>query len=264
MQLIGIDEATQSSRERLQHVLAAPGESRAITADLFKLRPDGYDVRDHQAATKCRSGRRWREAGWRHRRWMAQLQAEQRQLAEKIQPPGQVRDIRSLRPPPEERGRRFRPGQGTTHRRRSWGLPWPATAEKDGDHFLALPGDDVKLTFPTAGTPPKAVSDNFTIVDFYESKMSEYDASFVFVPIRKLQELRGMIDPTTGVAMINSIADQAQARRRRQRRPRQAPQRASLPSPTDLRRATTWRDKQVAAAGRRADGDRHPQRAACS
>ena len=68
-----------------------------------------------------------------------------------------------------------------------------------------MPGDDVKLTFPTAGQPPKTVSDNFTIVDFYESKMSEYDAKFVFVPIRKLQELRGMIDPTTGVGLINAI-----------------------------------------------------------
>ena len=68
-----------------------------------------------------------------------------------------------------------------------------------------MPGDDVKLTFPTVGQPPKVVSDNFTIVDFYESKMSEYDASFVFVPIRKLQELRGMIDPTTGVGLINAI-----------------------------------------------------------
>ena len=63
----------------------------------------------------------------------------------------------------------------------------------------------MKLTFPTAGTPPKVVSDNFTVVDFYESKMSEYDSSFVFVPIRKLQELRGMIDPTTGIGMVNSI-----------------------------------------------------------
>ncbi len=35
--------------------------------------------------------------------------------------------------------------------------------------------------------------------------MNEYDSSFVFVPIRKLQELRGMIDPTTGVGNFNSI-----------------------------------------------------------
>ena len=80
----------------------------------------------------------------------------------------------------------------------------------------------MKLTFPTAGTPPKVVSDNFTIVDFYESKMSEYDSSFVFVPLRKLQELRGMIDPTTGVGQ-------------RQRRSRSSSSRA----PTATRSATS-------------------------
>jgi len=73
------------------------------------------------------------------------------------------------------------------------------------DRFVLLPGDDVKLTFPTAGTPPKAISDTFTIVDLYESKMSEYDSQFVFVPIEKLQELRGMIDPATGARLVSSI-----------------------------------------------------------
>lgn len=73
------------------------------------------------------------------------------------------------------------------------------------DGLLLLPGDDVKLTFPTAGAPPQAISDTFTVVDFYESKMSEYDSGFVFVPIRKLQELRGMIDPSTGMGYISAI-----------------------------------------------------------
>ncbi|MFZ5829453.1 MAG: ABC transporter permease [Planctomycetota bacterium] len=73
------------------------------------------------------------------------------------------------------------------------------------DRFLLLPGDDVRLTFPTVGTPPKASYDEFTVVDFYESKMSEYDSRFVFVPIRKLQELRGMIDPTTRLGLFNAI-----------------------------------------------------------
>ena len=50
----------------------------------------------------------------------------------------------------------------------------------------------------TAKMPPKVTSDNFTIVDLYESKMSEYDSNFVFVPIRELQELRGMIDSERG------------------------------------------------------------------
>jgi lipoprotein-releasing system permease protein len=73
------------------------------------------------------------------------------------------------------------------------------------DGFLTLPGDDVEISYPTAAKPPKVLSAKFTVVDFYESKMSEYDSSFVFVPIRKLQELRGMVDPTTGIANCNAI-----------------------------------------------------------
>ncbi len=73
------------------------------------------------------------------------------------------------------------------------------------DGFLALPGDDVEISYPTAGKPPRVLSAKFTFVDFYESKMNEYDSSFVFVPIRKLQELRGMIDPSTDIANCNAI-----------------------------------------------------------
>jgi lipoprotein-releasing system permease protein len=73
------------------------------------------------------------------------------------------------------------------------------------DRFLILPGDDVALTTLTVGQPPKFTSDCFTVVDFYESKMSEYDSNFAFVPIGKLQELRGMIDPSTEIGMVNNI-----------------------------------------------------------
>ncbi len=72
------------------------------------------------------------------------------------------------------------------------------------DRFMAIPGNDIKLSTITAGMPPKVTSDNFTIVDLYESKMSEYDSNFVFVPIRELQQLRGMIDSEKG-PLINSI-----------------------------------------------------------
>ena len=110
------------------------------------------------------------------------------------------------------------------------------------DRFLLLPGDDVKVTFPTAGRPPKAVSTDFTIVDFYESKMSEYDSTFVFVPIQKLQEDRGMYDYVGGTKryFANSIqirlkpgVDDAEVRDKL---------RAAF-SP-DLYVVSTWRDKQ--------------------
>jgi lipoprotein-releasing system permease protein len=73
------------------------------------------------------------------------------------------------------------------------------------DLFLAVPGDDVTVMLPTAGMSPKPTSGTFTVVDLYESKMSEYDSNFVFVPIETLQLLRGMIDPTTKVGYVNSI-----------------------------------------------------------
>ncbi len=69
------------------------------------------------------------------------------------------------------------------------------------DYFLAVPGDDVRVTFPSAESPPKAVSATFTVVDFYESKMNEYDAGFAFVPLSKLQSLRYMTHPELGNAV---------------------------------------------------------------
>ncbi len=108
------------------------------------------------------------------------------------------------------------------------------------DRFLVLPGDDVKITFPTAATPPKAVTDTYTVVDFYESKMSEYDSNFVFVPIEQLEKARGMIDPQTGLASVNSIqiklrpgADLEEVRDRL---------RESFPA--DMYAVSSWKDKQ--------------------
>ena len=80
--------------------------------------------------------------------------------------------------------------------------------EPDGsvqDFFFLRPGDDVQVTFPNAGTPPRGIDESFTIVDFYESKMSEYDSTFAFVPLEKLQHSRGMINPQTGIGSVTSI-----------------------------------------------------------
>lgn len=76
------------------------------------------------------------------------------------------------------------------------------------DYFLCRPGDDVSLTFPTAPPPgeaPQAQSVKVTVVDLYESKMSEYDSTFAFVPLADLQRWRGMIDPSTKVPSVTSI-----------------------------------------------------------
>lgn len=73
------------------------------------------------------------------------------------------------------------------------------------DIYMVLPGDDVQITLPTAGPNPSPVSENCTVVDFYSSNMHEYDSSFAFMPLKKLQELRGMIDPTTGNSSVSAI-----------------------------------------------------------
>jgi lipoprotein-releasing system permease protein len=67
------------------------------------------------------------------------------------------------------------------------------------------PGDDVTVTFPTAGSPPRAVNEKFTVVDFYESKMSDYDMTFAFMSLDKLQKFRGMIDPSSKSGAVSSI-----------------------------------------------------------
>ena len=78
-------------------------------------------------------------------------------------------------------------------------------AGKVTDYYYVQPGDDVAVTFPSAGNTPRAINEKFTVVDFYESQMSEYDATFAFVPLDKLQKYRGMIDPSSGEAAVNSI-----------------------------------------------------------
>jgi lipoprotein-releasing system permease protein len=215
VQLIGIDEKTQSSVSDFSRYLQHPGNREVMS---FELREDGYDTRDHQAGPDARERKQMAEAGWKRRRQSARLQAFQRDYFKSEKPaaplPGESPSSPSPSDDPfagrlpagaEPEGNQFDP-EKQQHTGVVPGIAMTSFRTPEGeDKFLAIPGDDVKLTFPTAGQPPKATSDDFTIVDFYESKMSEYDASFVFAPIRKLQELRGMIDPSTGIGLINAI-----------------------------------------------------------
>ncbi len=51
----------------------------------------------------------------------------------------------------------------------------------------------------------KVVNQKFTVVDLYESGMSEYDNTFAFVRLDQLQDFRGMINPETGTRSITTI-----------------------------------------------------------
>ncbi len=73
------------------------------------------------------------------------------------------------------------------------------------DHYYCRPGDDVRMMFPNASDNAKVVNQKFTVVDMYESGMSEYDSTFAFCRLDQLQEFRGMIDPATGIKSVTTI-----------------------------------------------------------
>ena len=200
--LIGIDAATHAQVGDFGKYLLHP-ENRRQTS--FQLREDGYDDRIA-------------ESGWGYRRKRIALeramQAERDALAPSDVGPSDEGDSTDVANPfaqqrPETPQDTF--DEMTQHHSGVvLGMAVASVRHRDQsgqvkDYFFCRPGDDVKITFPTAGTPPKAATGTFTAVDLYESKMSEYDSSFVFVPIETLQKLRGMFDPQTGVYSVNSI-----------------------------------------------------------
>lgn len=73
------------------------------------------------------------------------------------------------------------------------------------DFHYCRPGDDVRMMFPNAAEDSQVVNQQFTVVDLYESGMSEYDSSFAFCRLDQMQAFRGMIDPQTGVRSVTTI-----------------------------------------------------------
>jgi lipoprotein-releasing system permease protein len=191
----------------------------------FELRDGGYDVYDHQApkSEELMPRERMRDAGWRYRRYRAMI--DQQIRAQRAQAETLAAQQKATAAPDSEgepapnrdpfaqgnakngaaQGRDFDPAI-EQHTGLILGMSVCSFRAPDGsDQFFNIPGDDVRVSFPKASLPPEAISEFYTIVDFYESKMSEYDSSFALVPLRHLQKSRGMIDPTTGVARFNSI-----------------------------------------------------------
>ena len=260
---IGIDPATYSLVSDCTGYLQHPENRKALS---FDLRERGYDVRDHAAGEDSPYRHGMEIAGWQHRRRIAEqekawLRAQQASRAAPdlsvareagaadpfagIQTPQLAADgdegvQQQWSPLSEDRVYDKGVEQETGV---IMGYALAQVLGQDQDHyFLVVPGDDVKLTFPTAGTPPKAVSSSFTVVDFYQSKMSEYDSAFVFAPIGKLQEMRGMVDPTTGVANVNSI----QIKLKPGANLNEIRDKLRSAFPPELYSISTWRDKQGA------------------
>jgi lipoprotein-releasing system permease protein len=223
VQLIGIDAATQSQVSDFSKYLQHPGNRKQMS---FRLREGGYDVRDHQAGPDSPERPDMAIAGWEYRRRLAGVRAMRERLARSEEQSQAAPSSFSPESGEEDAGSGAMIDPFAAAGQRESDEVDMATDQHTGvvlgmalamkriatgknhyeDRFVLLPGDDVVLGFPDANpTKPEGSWDRFTVVDFYESKMSEYDASFVFVPIEKLQDLRGMVDPATGVRFVNTI-----------------------------------------------------------
>jgi lipoprotein-releasing system permease protein len=209
--LIGVDEATYADVSDFRQYLLHPENRKQLS---FQLREDGYGDAGHDMPP----------SGWMYRRMKVAYEREfeaQRRLLEAQS--GKTADKPAATAIPQD----------------STGIPTDPTATQGGggtvfdpareqftgmvmgiaigsvrqrnsegrvvDTFICRPGDDVQVTYASAGARPTARTDQFTVVDLYESKMSEYDSGFAFVPLRRLQEIRGMIDPQTGVDAVTTI-----------------------------------------------------------
>lgn len=72
------------------------------------------------------------------------------------------------------------------------------------DVFLAPRGTKITLAFTKSGRRPEPGYGNFSVVSYFKSGMSEYDSSVVFVPLERLQFLRGLGDGS-GRGCVNQI-----------------------------------------------------------
>jgi lipoprotein-releasing system permease protein len=82
-----------------------------------------------------------------------------------------------------------------------------ATVRRQGTHsdeFIAPTGTKIGLVFPKAGKKPEPGYDDFTVIGYFKSGMSEYDSSHVYVPLERLQKMRLLMDPQ-GRGAVNQI-----------------------------------------------------------
>lgn len=262
VQLVGIDPQTQGLTSEFGKYLQHPQNRTAMS---FDLREGGFDTLSSQAGSEAHRREQLKNAGWPYRRWKAARQKEWEQL-QKLQAPPEPKPVEPTPRTTSTEQALAGPSAATETVGAVPDDPFaaqeplnvydPSVEQSPGvvlgiglasfrghdgdDRFLLLPGDDVKVTFPNAANPPRPVDASFTVVDFYESQMSEYDSQLVFVAIDRLQELCGMIDPATGIRYVNSI----QIRVKKDEDAEIVRDKLRLAFPPEFYAVSTWKDKQ--------------------
>jgi len=216
--LVGVDAETYDQVSHFGRYLLHPENKKSID---FQLRDDGYAPdRDH-----------FPPAGWHYRRARASYEkalAAERARFEKMTAGEPAHDSAADGPgfgfvgSPELMGSET--GEvvlGVDPEKEQFpgivlGISTCSSRMRDAenqvrDHYYCRPGDDVRMMFPNApdsahaASQTKVVNQKFTVVDLYESGMSEYDSTFAFCRLDQLQEFRGMIDPVSGVRSVTTI-----------------------------------------------------------
>jgi len=254
---VGIDPATYGKAGEFDKYLQHPANRKQLE---FALREGGYDVRDHDGGPSTKPRHRMDIAGWQHRRadarFFSDMQSDDVAVAAEagIADPQQPIEL-----PPEEieeAGWVYEREEAATADEQAEGIFDPATQTHAGivmgmalacyrlpdgsDHFFLLPGDDVEIMVPTGGMPPRIEKRLFTIVDFYESKLSEYDSNTVFAPLETVQQMRELYDQDTASGAVTSIQIKLKSEADGQRV--RDLLRAEFPASTFA--VQTWRDKQ--------------------
>ena len=208
MTLVGIDEATYASVSSLGQFLQHPKNRQQLS---FNLRKDGYDEVNH-AATSASAARPRPElgfSGWTYRIAKAEQEKQRRLIYQREQianqtPLGTPAGAAPVDPfaaaePEEKEGADFDP-TAEQHPGIVLAMSELSVRTEDGvTHLYNRPGDDLRASLITASTPPKVISQFYTIVDVYQDPMRIENASMAFVPLAHLQKTRGMVGKFTAI-----------------------------------------------------------------
>ena len=179
VRLIGIDPAGRASVGGFSEFLVR--QKNALTPS-FDLTPDALKVHDQN--------KRLRE-----------LEENPLEINPKPEPKSLLKDPLAIPPPDMDAMKAFMPEPKLFGMIPGYTLAHFRYRDSDGvvkEEAALREGDDVTIT-TVGGVQLKPVWGNFLVTDYLKTEMSEYDQSFVYVPIEQLQLIRGMGDKATAL-----------------------------------------------------------------
>jgi lipoprotein-releasing system permease protein len=112
----------------------------------------------------------------------------------------------------------------------------PRAERKTKEYYFLQPGSKVHIVTYKGGEELRPADSTYLVCDFFKSEMSEYDSSYVFLPLEELQRLRNLEGHVTSIQIKLKNYDDAKHVVKALRR--------MFPS-SDFR-VETWEDKQGA------------------